>query len=94
MKKELTAAEIEQRMAAINARPAEVMTPEEEASLAAAEAMDDGSAVPYEAFKQELEECSGKLVIRLPKSLHRALKEAAKREGVSLNQYMIYKLSQ
>src|SRR3712207_2112330 len=30
---------------------------------------------------------SGKFVLRLPRSLHRSLAEAAEREGVSLNQY-------
>lgn len=93
MKNELTAAEIEQRFAAINAREPEILTPDEEASLARAEAMDDGTTVSLEALKRELEDYSGKLVLRLPRSLHKALKEAASIEGVSLNQYMIYKLS-
>lgn len=93
MKNELTAAEIEQRFAAINAREAETMTDAEAASLAEAQAMDDGSAVSLDEFKASLEEYSGKLVLRIPRSLHKALKEAAAIEGVSLNQYMLYKLS-
>lgn len=93
MKNELTSAEIEQRFAAIHAREPEILTPDEEASLARAEAMDDGTTVSLEALKRELEDYSGKLVLRLPRSLHKALKEAASIEGVSLNQYMIYKLS-
>lgn len=36
---------------------------------------------------------SGKLNLRIPKSLHRNLAAAADLEGVSLNQYMLYKLS-
>ena len=36
---------------------------------------------------------SGKFVVRLPKSLHRRLVTEAGREGVSLNQYTLYKLS-
>lgn len=36
---------------------------------------------------------SGRFVVRLPKSLHRALTMEAAREGVSLNQYALYKLS-
>lgn len=36
---------------------------------------------------------SGKFVVRIPRSLHRSLAEAAAREGVSLNQYALYKLS-
>lgn len=93
MKNELTAAEIEQRFAAINAREPEAMTDEDAASLAQAQAMDDGSAVSLEEFKASLEEYSGRLVLRIPRSLHKALKDAAAVEGVSLNQYMLYKLS-
>ncbi|GAB6155476.1 type II toxin-antitoxin system HicB family antitoxin [Desulfosporosinus burensis] len=36
---------------------------------------------------------SGKFVIRLPKSLHARLAMEAEKEGVSLNQYTLYKLS-
>ncbi len=36
---------------------------------------------------------SGKLNIRIPKSLHRNLAEQAKDEKVSLNQYIVYQLS-
>lgn len=36
---------------------------------------------------------SGKFIIRMPKSLHYKLSVEAKREGVSLNQYALYKLS-
>lgn len=36
---------------------------------------------------------SGKFVVRIPKSLHYRLSVEAKREGVSLNQYALYKLS-
>jgi len=36
---------------------------------------------------------SGKFVLRLPKSLHARLAIEAEREGVSLNQYTLYKLS-
>ncbi|WP_213997183.1 type II toxin-antitoxin system HicB family antitoxin [Tepidanaerobacter syntrophicus] len=39
------------------------------------------------------ESFSGKFVIRLPKSLHKKLVVEAKKEGVSLNQYALYKLS-
>ena len=40
----MTQNEFTRRMAEIDARPVETMTPEEEASLAAAEAMDDGTS--------------------------------------------------
>lgn len=32
---------------------------------------------------------SGRLLVRMPKSLHRRLAEKARREGVSLNQYVV-----
>jgi len=35
------------------------------------------------------EEYSGKFNLRLPRSLHRTLAEAAEKEGVSLNQYVV-----
>lgn len=38
--------------------------------------------------------CSGKFIVRIPKSLHYQLSAKAKEEGVSLNQYALYKLSQ
>ncbi|MEI7885505.1 MAG: toxin-antitoxin system HicB family antitoxin [Clostridia bacterium] len=41
----------------------------------------------------ELENYSGKFLVRLPKSLHRRLAVEAEKEGVSLNQYALYKLS-
>jgi len=93
VKKDLTAAEIEKRFAAINAREPESLSAEEAASLAAAEAVDDGTSVSLETLKRELDGYSGRLVLRIPKSLHKLLKKEAEMEGVSLNQYMIYKLS-
>jgi len=36
---------------------------------------------------------SGRFVVRLPKSLHYRLAVEAEKEGVSLNQYALYKLS-
>ena len=39
------------------------------------------------------EEFSGKFIVRRPKSLHYKLTVEAKQEGVSLNQYALYKLS-
>lgn len=93
MKNPLTAQEIETRFAEINAREPEVLTPEEESALAKAESMDDGTTVTLNELKRDLEEYSGKLVLRIPRSLHKILKETAAAEGVSLNQYMLYKLS-
>ncbi len=39
------------------------------------------------------ENYSGKVLVRVPRTLHRRLIIEAKKEGVSLNQYIIYKLS-
>lgn len=39
------------------------------------------------------ENYSGKFVVRIPKSLHRKLAIEAEQEGISLNQYAMYKLS-
>ena len=92
-RRSLTPEEIETRFAEIDALGTEKLIPEE-AALAAAEAEDDGTTMTLEEFKQSLEKYSGKLVIRIPRSLHKKLKEAAEAEGVSLNQYMLYKLAQ
>ncbi|MFZ5911495.1 MAG: type II toxin-antitoxin system HicB family antitoxin [Chloroflexota bacterium] len=48
-------------------------------------ALEDGIPVPE---PQPDEEYSGKFVVRVPRSLHRQLVEAAEREGVSLNQFV------
>jgi predicted RNase H-like HicB family nuclease len=37
---------------------------------------------------------SGQFKLRIPKSLHKTLAENAKQEGVSMNQYCVYLLSQ
>ena len=44
-------------------------------------------------FAMEELEKSGKIALRIPKSLHAELAEQARREGVSLNQYCLYKLA-
>lgn len=41
----------------------------------------------------DIREMSGKLVIRIPKILHLELKEEAEKNGVSLNQFILYKLA-
>ena len=93
MGSKLAHTEMEKRFAEINARPPETLTAEEAKHLAEAEAMDDGTAVSLDEFKASLEGSSGKHVLRIPRSLHKQLKEAADIEGVSLNHYMLYKLS-
>ncbi len=41
-----------------------------------------------------IDDYSGRVTLRLPKSLHRALANAAEGEGVSLNSYLVSLLSQ
>ena len=41
----------------------------------------------------DTEKYSGKFVLRLPKSLHAKLAMEAEQEGISLNQYALYKLA-
>ena len=48
-------------------------------------AYENGQDVP---LPRDMEEYSGKILIRIPKNLHRVLSRAAKQEGVSLNQYI------
>ena len=36
---------------------------------------------------------NGKISLRVPKTLHHDLVQAAKREGISLNQFILYKLA-
>ncbi len=53
-------------------------------------AYEDGLDIP---LPRDQEQYSGKFYIRTPKSLHRKLTLLAKREGVSLNQYLVSALS-
>lgn len=50
-----------------------------------------GNPVPKPS--QPASDYSGKLLLRMPKSLHAQLARAAETEGVSLNQYLIFRLS-
>lgn len=49
-----------------------------------------GNAIPAPSTPSS---ASGKFLMRLPKRLHSDLTRAAKREGVSLNQYVLYLLA-
>lgn len=53
-------------------------------------AYEDGQEIPPPRTE---EEHSGKFVVRVPKTLHAQLAEAARRQGVSLNQYVLHLLS-
>ncbi len=92
MKNDLTPAQVARRFAEINERKPEKATAADLRAIAAAE-QETEPPVSLEEFKKSLEGYSGRIALRIPRSLHKALKEAAAAEGVSLNQYMIYKLS-
>lgn len=53
-------------------------------------AMNTGEQIPP---IDDTDNYSGQFKLRLPKSLHKALTENAKKEGISLNQYCVYLLS-
>lgn len=53
-------------------------------------AIDEGISINE---PDSLEDYSGQFKLRIPKSLHRALAEHSKKEGISMNQYCLYLLS-
>ncbi|MDR0914928.1 MAG: type II toxin-antitoxin system HicB family antitoxin [Oscillospiraceae bacterium] len=53
---------------------------------------EETTAISLDVLKEEMD-FSGKISLRVPKTLHRDLVFGAKKEGVSLNQYLLYKLS-
>ena len=52
--------------------------------------IEDGIQIP---LPSELENYSGQFKLRIPKSLHRLLAEKSRQEGISMNQYCMYLLS-
>lgn len=52
--------------------------------------LDTGFDIP---IPKETNNYSGKFVVRIPKTLHYKLAIEAEKEGISLNQYALYKLS-
>ncbi|MDR2181610.1 MAG: type II toxin-antitoxin system HicB family antitoxin [Treponema sp.] len=52
--------------------------------------LENGFPVPEPVHESRY---SGKFVLRLPKTLHARLAAEAEKEGVSLNQYALYRLS-
>jgi len=60
--------------------------------LADIDAETNNSTTPFKTVKAK-REFSGKISIRVPKELHQLLIEKAKDNGVSLNQFIVYKLA-
>jgi predicted RNase H-like HicB family nuclease len=59
-----------------------------EASIAA------GNPIPAPSNPAEEQQFGGKILVRTPRSLHAKLVRGAKRENVSLNQYIVYLLTE
>jgi len=53
----------------------------------------DSTTIPLETMQAQ-RECSGKIALRIPKELHYKLLKRAKANGVSLNQFLVYKLAE
>ena len=56
-----------------------------------AAALEEGIEIPVPASDEEY---SGQFKLRIPKSLHRQLAMQSRKEGISMNQYCLYLLSQ
>jgi antitoxin HicB len=56
-------------------------------------AIEEGQKIPLPEGLEE-KKYNGRILLRLPKSLHKKLAENAKKEGVSLNQYIVHLLSE
>lgn len=82
--------ELERKLAAI---PEEEPDEMDALMMKEAKAVNDGNTVSLSDVKDDLDGYNGKILVRIPRSLHRQLASDAKREGVSLNQYALYKLS-
>lgn len=88
----LSSSDIEARFAEINALEPENPTQADLDAIARAKEEAPEDTVSLEEYKAQ-REYSGRLLLRIPKELHKHLAEAAKENGVSLNQYALYKLA-
>jgi antitoxin HicB len=52
--------------------------------------LEDGTPIPE---PNDINEYSGQFELHIPKSLHRTLAERSRQEGISINQYCLYLLS-
>jgi antitoxin HicB len=57
-------------------------------------ALEDGDLIPEPSLPTADDGASGKFTVRMPRSLHRKLAEQARREGVSLNQFVTVALAE
>lgn len=84
--------DIEARFAEINALEPESPTQEDLEAIERARSESPDDTVSLKDYKLQ-REYSGRLLLRIPKELHKQLIEAARENGVSLNQYALYKLA-
>lgn len=56
-------------------------------------ALSHGLRVPEPRTKSEIEDCSGRILLRVPKELHYRLLQKAKEDGTSLNQELLFLVS-
>ncbi len=82
--------DIKKKLAAI---PAEEPDADDLRMIDEAARINNGSTMSLDAFMDSLEGYGGRILLRVPRSLHKRLVEEARIEGVSLNQYALYKLS-
>ena len=61
-------------------------------NLHISEMINENMKIPIPSVSEK-EEYSGKFVVRIPKTLHKSLALKAQKEGVSLNQYALFKLA-
>ncbi len=86
----MKATELQRKLAAIpETEPDEI----DKKMVADSAAVNDNTSLSLDTVRNEIEGYSGRILVRIPKSLHRQLALDAKHEGISLNQYALYKLS-
>lgn len=49
--------------------------------------------IPRPSVAEPVDQFSGKFLVRMPKTLHARLSREARQQGVSLNQYAVFKLA-
>jgi len=87
--KKLTIDELERKLAAI---------PEDEPDEWDVKLLEEIDAAPDDEYTSleevmAIRECSGKISLRVPRELHYHLLKKARSNGVSLNQFIVYKLA-
>jgi predicted HicB family RNase H-like nuclease len=90
MKKELTVEEFEKRLAAVSTAEPDEWDMQMLAEIDAENDTSKGVSLKEVTARRE---CSGKVSVRMPRELHHSLIKSANENGVSLNQFIVYKLA-